>query len=120
MVNCFIAFGNGRIQARPDVPNLLELVTSEDDKQIVRFIESVGSIGRGVATPPEVPADRLAALRAAFQEMLKDPDFIQAMKARNIVIDPLSGEEAQELITQALDVSPEIQARTKKIMEEEK
>ena len=120
MVIPLVVYGHGREPELPDVPNLLELVQNEDDKSIVRFVSSIGPIGRGVATPPEVPEDRVAALRAAFQQMLGDAKFLEAMAAINVTLDPLTGEEAQRLVIEALDVSPEIIERTRQIVGEEK
>ena len=55
-------------------------------------IYSIGAeIGRALAFPPGVPAERVAIWRAAFMQMLDDPDFKQAVAKGNIRIDPLDG-----------------------------
>lgn len=112
-----LAFGNGREANAPDVPNLLELATTEEDKQLVRFISSIGPIGRALAAPPEVPEDRVAALRAGFAEMLKDPAFLE--KVKKFKLDPstaIPGEELQKIVIQALDVSPAVIERARTIV----
>ena len=64
-LNPMVVYGAGRVKDIPDVPNLLELVSDPNDQQIVRFVSSIGPIGRGIATTPDVPAERVEALRTA-------------------------------------------------------
>jgi tripartite-type tricarboxylate transporter receptor subunit TctC len=112
-----LAFGNGREPNVPDVPNLIELATTDDDKRLVRFISSIGPIGRALAAPPEVPEDRVAALRTAFAAMLKDPSFLEKLK--QFKLDPstaIPGEELQKIVTEALDVSPAVVERARVIV----
>jgi tripartite-type tricarboxylate transporter receptor subunit TctC len=75
----------------PNVPTLPELATSEEGRVILHAAASTGEFGRSILTTPGVPEERLAALRTAFQEMLKDPDFIAACTKRNLMLDPASG-----------------------------
>jgi tripartite-type tricarboxylate transporter receptor subunit TctC len=116
ILNPILVFGNGRTDNFPDTPNLLELVTDPMDQQVVRFLSSGNAIARSVATTPDVPEDRLAALRAAFQETLKDPAFIETMTKLKQRIKPMTGEETQELIKNAMNVSPEVVARAKALL----
>jgi tripartite-type tricarboxylate transporter receptor subunit TctC len=107
----------GREPSVPDTPNFDELVTKEEDKVILRFLSSIGIVGRGLATTPEVPEDRVAALREAFDKMLKDPGFLEKMKKRGVpVVEPVSGADATNIIRQSLDVSPEVVARAQKMI----
>jgi tripartite-type tricarboxylate transporter receptor subunit TctC len=57
-----LQYGLGRQPELPDVPNFIEFVDNEEGKQMVRFFTSFAPIGRGLAMPPGVPADRAAAL----------------------------------------------------------
>ncbi len=82
----------------PQVPTLPELGLTSDGRAVLRAIASTGEIGRSIITTPGVPADRLAALRKAFTEMLHDPAFIESCKQRHIVIDPGSGEELDAIV----------------------
>ena len=56
----------------PNVPLMQELVDDEKTKKIIEFISAGSAIGRALITPPAVPADRLAALREAFDKLVKD------------------------------------------------
>jgi tripartite-type tricarboxylate transporter receptor subunit TctC len=76
----------------PDTPTLLDLVQGDEGKTVARVIAGTAEVGRSIITTPGVPPERLAALRTAFQAMLKDPDFIATSKKRNLMIDPGTGE----------------------------
>lgn len=83
----------------PDVPTLPELALTDEGRTVMRVIAGTAEIGRSILTTPGVPPERLAALRKAFQEMLKDPEFLAACKKRNLMLDPETG-EAMDAITQ--------------------
>ena len=63
---------------------------------------STGDIGRSILTTPGVPPDRLAALRSAFQAMLKDPDFLAACEKRHLMIEGAAGEEIDDIVRETL------------------
>lgn len=115
-MNPILAFGAGRQPQVSNTPNILEVVTDPKSQQIIRLISSVGPIGRGVITTPDVPADRVAAMRAAFDQVMKNPTFAEKVKALKLQIEPTSGAEAQKLVEQALAVDPELVERAKTIM----
>ncbi len=82
----------------PNVPALPELGLTDEGKAVLRAIASTAEIGRSVIGTPDIPADRLAALRKAFQDMLKDPDFLAACKKRNITLDVGTGEDMDAIV----------------------
>ena len=71
----------------PNVPALPELGLTDEGKAVLQAIASTAEIGRSIIGTPDIPADRLAALRKAFQDMLKDPDFLAACEKRNITLE---------------------------------
>jgi len=74
-------------------------------------------ISRAFVTTPDVAPERLAALRRAFDETMKDPEFLaEAAKARMDIL-PSSGEAAQKIAESMLATPPHIVARAKAIME---
>ena len=87
----------------PDVPLLRELATTADQQQIFDFMTQAGAIGRPVATTPGVPADRLAALRKAFDETLRDPDFVADAARERLEIRAMSGTELAALIKSVIE-----------------
>lgn len=77
----------------PDVPTLPELGTTDEGKAVLRLIASTAEIGRSILTTPDVPKERLEALRKAFQSMLADPTFKAQTDKRHITIEPGTGED---------------------------
>jgi tripartite-type tricarboxylate transporter receptor subunit TctC len=82
-----------RFPQLPQVPTLSELMLTDEGRTVAHVVAGMAEIGRSILTTPGVPEERLAALRTAFQEMLKDPDFIAACAKRNLMLDPASGQD---------------------------
>jgi hypothetical protein len=74
-------------------------------------------LGRPVVTPPELAADRLALLRAAFRQAIEDPGLRADAQAQRLSIDPIYGAEAQDIITRLYATPPEAVERMRKIVQ---
>jgi hypothetical protein len=96
----------------PDVPLITELPAKSEDKPLLQFMARASTVGRPLATTPGVPAERVAALRAAFTAMVKDPEFIAAAAREKLEIQPQTGEQLQEIIYGLLDSPPDATSRT--------
>jgi tripartite-type tricarboxylate transporter receptor subunit TctC len=88
--------GLTRTPELPNVPLLQELVDDPAAKKAMEFVSAGAAIGRALLAPQNVPADRLAALRAAFDKVVLDPDFLATAKQRGIYIEPVPGVEVQK------------------------
>jgi tripartite-type tricarboxylate transporter receptor subunit TctC len=97
----------------PDVPLVMDLAKSEADKKVLELIFSRQSMAYPYAAPPDLPADRLQALRQAFDATMKDPDFLADMQQQKLDLDPLGADEMQALIRNAYTSSPDVVARAK-------
>jgi tripartite-type tricarboxylate transporter receptor subunit TctC len=75
----------------PDIPLMGDLIRSAEDRQVFNFMLAPQEFGRPFFAPPDVPADRLAALRLAFERTLKDPAFLADAEKTGIEIQPRSG-----------------------------
>jgi tripartite-type tricarboxylate transporter receptor subunit TctC len=106
-----------RFAQMPQVPTILELVNGEEGKALARVIAGTAEIGRSILTP-DAPPDRLAALRAAFQEMLKDPDFIAACEQRRLMLDPARGEAMDAIIRDTMSLPKPFVASLKTLLKE--
>ena len=106
-----------RIPELPDVPSIGDLVTSEDGKKMIKFIEVCELIGMGFWVAPEVPKDRVAALRTSFMATMKDPAFVADAEKRRAPVAPISGAELVKLVNNGLKVSPELVAKMKAAFE---
>jgi len=92
----------------PDVPLIMDLPTTPQNKAALRLIASRQSIARPFAAPPGVPADRLAALRAAFDATMKDPQFLAETKRLDLEVRPVSGQAVETLIKEIYASPPEV------------
>jgi tripartite-type tricarboxylate transporter receptor subunit TctC len=80
------------------VPRITEFVKTPEHKMMWQVMETVNAMGRPFAAPPEVPADRVAILRAAFDATIADPAFKADMARTKRELLPVSGEAMQKLI----------------------
>jgi tripartite-type tricarboxylate transporter receptor subunit TctC len=80
------------------VPGIWSLVKRADDRQILELIFAQTEFGRPYMTPPDVPPDRLAALRAAFDATMQDPGFLAEAEKTHLPISPMAGAEVQRAV----------------------
>jgi tripartite-type tricarboxylate transporter receptor subunit TctC len=74
-------------------------------------------IGRPFFLPPNVPPDRVAALRAAFDATMKDPDYRAEADQLKVDVDPLTGAELAALVAQVAQTPAETVARVRAALE---
>ena len=110
-IRVLVQYALDRHPAFPDAPAMAELGDTKEDKEVLRLYGSTAAVGRYLMVPPDVPRDRLAALRAAFDAMVKDPTFLKDMEGKNLDLAPMSGEKLQALIDGTFDISPQAAAR---------
>jgi tripartite-type tricarboxylate transporter receptor subunit TctC len=82
-----------RDPSAPDVPTLSEVMTDPLHKRVAEFLSAESDFGRSVFLPPGVPADRAKALRAAFDQMMKDKAFLAEADKLKIYIEQISGDD---------------------------
>jgi tripartite-type tricarboxylate transporter receptor subunit TctC len=97
----------------PDAPSLTEYGNTPEDRQVTALYASGSGVGRSLLGPPGIPGDRVAALRAAFDAMAKDPEFISDIRKLHVELDPMPGERLQELIVRTLNVPSSVRERAK-------
>jgi len=100
-----------------DAPLVSDLTRDPDERRLIDLVLSGCALGRPLALPPGVPADRVAALRAAFDETVKDADFVAEAKALNFDVDPIHGVDMQNTVARILEVSPDVARRAKRLLE---
>jgi tripartite-type tricarboxylate transporter receptor subunit TctC len=100
----------------PHVPALAELGQSADGKAVLTAIAASAEIGRAIVTSPNVPPERLAALRKAFNAMVADPVFIENLKKRNIMLEPMTGEQVDKISNDTLRTPPAVLALVQKLV----
>lgn len=89
------------------MPQLATLTNDDSAKALIALVQSQGDIARLTVGPPDIPADRLAALRDAYKSALQDLDLLAKAKKLEIPIDPLYGDDALKRVKEALKQPPE-------------
>jgi len=84
----------------PDVPTLVELAKDPDAKAVLTLMSNNGVLGRAWVAPPNVPKDRVAALREAFWKGFNDPKAQAEMKQRKMRADPVRWEVQQKTLVE--------------------
>jgi tripartite-type tricarboxylate transporter receptor subunit TctC len=82
------------------VHNVFDFVKSDDDRKVLEFHFKQTVLGRPFAASPNLPADRLAALRTAFLATMKDPEFLADAKKFNLDIDVATADEVGRLLAE--------------------
>ena len=98
----------------PGVPAIGQLGDDDESRMMLRLIASTAEIGRSLAAPPGVPADRIAILRNAFQAMLADPAFLDAARKRGASLLPATGEAIQAIIAETIHTPDAVVRRVKR------
>jgi tripartite-type tricarboxylate transporter receptor subunit TctC len=97
----------------PDVPLITDFATGDKQRQILRLILARQTYGRPFAGPPGVPEDRKQALRKAFDDAMKDPEFLAEARQRKMDVNPVSGAEIEKLIGELYRTPAEIVAEAR-------
>jgi tripartite-type tricarboxylate transporter receptor subunit TctC len=107
-INIIMQFALTKHPELPNVPTVIELAKTDEQRAILRAVMNATEIGTAFLTTPGVPADRVAALRRAFDETVKDPEFLAEANKSKLTVGPLAGEELQKLIGEVSDLPPEL------------
>jgi ABC-type phosphate/phosphonate transport system substrate-binding protein len=100
------------------VPSVQELARSENDRKVIALIVSGDALGKPLAASPNVPSERVQALRDAFEATIKDPAFIEAAAAARIEIDPIHGLALQATVEKVLATPKNLAERARMIIAE--
>ena len=92
----------------PDVPLVIDLAKTDEQRQILRLIFARQALGRPFLAPPGLPPERAAALRKAFMATMKDPVFLAEADKAKLEIRPLAGDAVQTIIADAAKTDPQI------------
>lgn len=99
--------GNDELNAR-GIPVAGKLAVDNQARRALELFYAQNVLGRPYVMAPEVPADRVAALRSAFTQVLKDPGLLADAKKMRVTVNPQSGEEVQALIAKLYATPKEI------------
>ncbi len=115
-VNLLVQAGIRKQPELPDVPAASELAKAPDQQQILKLLLIGQAMARPFAAPPEIPADRKAALTEAFAAAVKDPDFLAEAQRLDFEVNPVSGAKLDALLAEAYATPKDIVAKAAKAM----
>jgi tripartite-type tricarboxylate transporter receptor subunit TctC len=111
-------FGLTRSRILPDVPLMIDLAKSEADRRALAMLFGRTEYGRPYFLPPDVPADRVGALRRAFDATMKDDGFAAEAAKIGFAVDPLTGEQVQTAVGELARTPADVVARVRAALNE--
>ncbi|MGE5540317.1 MAG: Bug family tripartite tricarboxylate transporter substrate binding protein [Gemmatimonas sp.] len=116
-INLLAQFAIDKHPDLPDVPWIMDLATTEADRQLVMLALGPNKMGRPVFAPPDMAADRVAFLRAAFVATMNDPELRADAKKMAVDVDYMTGEATEELYRQLYATPKSVVDDARAIME---
>jgi hypothetical protein len=115
-LNIVLQIGPAKSPELPDVPSIMDFAKSDLDRNALELLLAPDAFAWSFVAPPGVPADRIAILRAAFDETMKDPSFVSDAKTLYLEVNPMSGEAMQAKIEHVLDFDASVISRAKALV----
>lgn len=115
-INILVQYGE-RSPDLPNVPLAVELAKSDEDRALLSFYVSSEQMGRSFLAPPDLPPERVAMLRKAYDETMQDEEFLSEIKKSHTEFSPMSGDKVQRLVAETTKVSPAVVARIRTILD---
>lgn len=110
--NVLIQVGLRKEPDLPNVPLLTDLSRGDKVKEpISRFVSLAMTVSRPLAAPPDVPADRIAILRKAFDATVKDAAFLAEADKLGAEIDPMDGRQVEDAVAEILSTPKDVITR---------
>jgi tripartite-type tricarboxylate transporter receptor subunit TctC len=116
--NILVQAGIKKQPELPDVPAASELAKHPDQTQVLKLLLIGQAMARPFAAPPGIPADRRAALIAAFERTTADPDFLAEAERLNFEVNPVSANKLDALLAEAYATPKDVIAKAAKAMSE--
>jgi hypothetical protein len=116
LAKAIVQYGPERLPQLADVPFAPDLIAREDDKLLVQAAFAPLALGRPLAMPPDVPPDRVAAIRSALADTFRNPEFRAEGERIGLGVNtPGTGEELKEVIVRACQTPARIGEQLQKL-----
>jgi tripartite-type tricarboxylate transporter receptor subunit TctC len=115
-VNILVQMG---MKPHPDikgVPMAIDLARTPEDRQVMEVIFAKFGMSRPFMAPPDLPAERLATLRSAFDATVKDPAFLAEAEKLGMEINPVNGADLQTLVSRIMNTQPALAERAREAL----
>ncbi len=113
-INLLLQTGLDKNADLPDLPRMVDLGKTENDRKVLEIFAAPSLVGRSFAAPPGVPKERVEELRTAFMAVVKDPEFLAEVTKLGFDLEPLSGADLQAFFDKT-NYPPELLERAKEI-----
>ena len=120
LVNFVAQIGLEKEVYLPEVPLMRDLAKTPEEKSVADYISKSVTVGRPVATTPGVSPERVAILRLAFDEAVRDPGYVSEAEKQNLELKPMSGLALQQLIKELIEAPPGILDLVRRAMQGQK
>jgi hypothetical protein len=114
-VNVLMQVGLTKEPELPDVPFAMDFVKDAADRKILELNFTQKTAARPVVAPPGVPAERVAALRKAFDDLMKDKAFLADVEKRKLSVNPRNATQVHTMVNRITGASPALVAQVKKL-----
>jgi tripartite-type tricarboxylate transporter receptor subunit TctC len=109
-------FGLARAKDLPDVPLALDFARTPENRQVMQLIFSPIALGYPSFMGPLVPKERIEIMRRAFDQTVRDPEFIRLLNDQNLAWDPATGEELQAIVEHMYGMASPVVARARSLV----
>jgi tripartite-type tricarboxylate transporter receptor subunit TctC len=117
-IHAFVRFSEEKLPEIPDSAIFVnQFAKTEEQKQLLDMLNAADDVGRPMIMSGQVPKDRLAIMRKAFDETMKDPAFLADMKKQQLPATWVNGEKAEKIVAKMTEAPPNIVAQAKKVFE---
>jgi tripartite-type tricarboxylate transporter receptor subunit TctC len=118
LAHSFVRFTKDRPAEVPESAVYIgTFATSETQQKLLNLLNTGDEVGRPFIMSKQVPADHLAVIRKAFDDTMKDPEFLADMEKQQLPVHPLTGAEAEKIVSDLSTVPADIVAQAKSIYE---
>jgi hypothetical protein len=91
-----------------DAPTIFDVVKTDRQRQVLSFFAANTMLGRPLMAPPDVPAERVALLRHAFDETMKDPAFLKEARGMGFEVSPQTGAQIAARVAESMNTPQSI------------
>jgi tripartite-type tricarboxylate transporter receptor subunit TctC len=107
-LNVMVQAGTWPQAGLPDVPLVIDLASNPDDRALIELLFFPQEMGRPFVMPPDTPKELVNTIRRAFDATMKDPAFLAEAQKSMFDVDPLTGEEMEQILRRAYATSKEL------------
>jgi tripartite-type tricarboxylate transporter receptor subunit TctC len=115
-INILVQLSLAKHADMPNVPLIIDLAKTDEQKQVLKLIFARQVMGRPFLAPPGIPQDRADALKKAFMDTMKDPEFLAEAQKMDLEVNPVDAPTIEKLVAEVYKTPPEIAAKAAQVL----